>query len=675
MQVSQMSKPKISVILPIYNVEDYLEDTLNCLLDQTLEDIEVLMIDDGSTDNSRYIIEKYALDHDNFHAFHKENGGPALARDFGLDQAKGDYVHFLDADDKITHDGYEKLYDIAVNTGSDIVTAPVIRFRRYNIFDGKFYKKSLKKFDHNIYSTTFNDYPELIWDLFLTNKLYRLDFLKENKLRHVVGNNAYCDDGPFSLKAYIAAQNVSISTDIFYYWRVREKGSPSITQKLSDIETFYDRLQAIELTLDIVENNEIDESLLKEFYLKLFNHDLYLHYSKFHLYDEKYHLELIERGKSILNRIPNEYKQYLNSINKIIYQMVEEGDIQGLVEFSSLDLQLKENPHIPESLDEKYVEYIDFSHDIIDEELAVKKEEIRVEDNNLIIRFKKRLNYLTDDTAHDTIVKLIDSENNEVILNENDCEIHIPIDSIKDKKHMKIKFECISDSFKKECYLTNNKREVFELDGFDIEIGIGINNVFLIDIQPTDDLILEIDNVIFEDNLFKFSGISNKEISEVYIQNVVSFDKISYDVISAKQDNDYKIDFVIPYEDILSHPVRKWELRVSGAFKLIKSNRKFEFYNEHNFVYMINIRNKILISDDIYNSRDKLNDYLNITHDLKISNRDLRKLNRQLKKENKKLNQNNKKLEKKNLKLDEKNKMLENKVINVNPIKNKLFKK
>ena len=669
-----MSNPKISVILPIYNVEDYLEDTLNCLLNQTFEDIEVLMIDDGSTDNSRYIIEKYALDHDNFHAFHKKNGGPALARDYGLDQARGEYIHFLDADDKITHDGYEKLYDIAVSTDSDIITAPVIRLRRYNIFDGKFYRKSLKKFNQNVYSTTFNEYPEFIWDLFLTNKLYKLDFLNKNNLRHVVGNNAYCDDGPFSLKAYIAAENVSVSTDIFYYWRVREKGIPSITQTLSDIETFYDRLQAIELTLNIIEDSELDESLLKEFYLKLFNHDLYLHYSKFHLYDEKYYLELILRGKEILNRIPEKYKQYLNSINKIIYQMVEKEDITGLVNFSASESQLKQNPHIPENLNEKYVKYIDFNHDIIEEELIVKKEKITVDGNDLIISFKRHLNYLTEDVSLKSFIKLIDDENNEVSLNEKDSQIAIPLDVIKDKNHMKIKFQCISDYFEKECYLTNNKREIFELDNFDIEIGIGVNNVLLIDIKPTNDLIVEIDNISFEDNLFKFSGISNHEISEIYIQNVVSLDKISYNVSSIKQDNVYEINFIIPYDDILSHPVRKWELR-TDAFKLIKSNRKFEFYNNHNFVYMINIRNKILISDDIYNSLDKLNDYLNIVHDLKITNRDIRKLNKQLKIKNKKLTQNNKKLEKKNLKLDEKNQLLENQVININPIKKKLFKK
>ena len=79
---------KISVILPIYNVEFYLEETLNCLLDQTIvDDIEVLMIDDGSTDDSRYIIEKYALDYDNFHAFHKKNEGQGIARNFALNFA------------------------------------------------------------------------------------------------------------------------------------------------------------------------------------------------------------------------------------------------------------------------------------------------------------------------------------------------------------------------------------------------------------------------------------------------------------------------------------------------------------------------------------------------------------------------------------------------------------
>lgn len=654
-----MSNPKISVVLPIYNVENYLEDTLNCLLNQTfIDNMEVLMIDDGSTDDSRYIIERYALDYDNFYAFHKKNEGPALTRNYGIDRAKGEYVHFLDADDTLANDGYEKLYAIATDTHSDIITAPVIRLRRYNIFEGKFYKNSLKKFDDNIYSTKFQDNPELIWDLFITNKLYKREFLNKNDLRHIVGNNAYCDDAPFSLKAYLLADDVSISKDIFYYWRLRENGNPSITQRLTEIKTFYDRLQAIELCLNVVDDIKLNESLSREFYLKFLNHDLYLHFSKFYTYPKEYHLEFIQKAKTILNRIPSEYHNELNSFKKIIYKMVEDEDIKGLVDFSSLESELKENPKIPENFDEKYVKYIDFNKDALDEDLIIRREEICLEDDKLIITVKKSINYLDSAYPHKTIVNLIDDEEEEVLLDEDDSKIIIPVDLIKDRNHMKIRIECIFDSFKKECYLTNGKREVFELDGFDIEIGIGVNNLFLIDIRPTNDLILEIEDVLFEDNVFKFSGFSNNNVSGVYIQNVVTFDKISYTVNSVKEDGNYKINFSIPYDDILSFYVRKWELKVDGPFKIIKLSKKFEFYRHYDFIYMINLRNKVLISFDFYNLIEKASKLKDNVDDVKSKNLKLRNKNLKLSDKNSKLSEKNKKLREKNKKLSEKNKKL-----------------
>ena len=124
-----MSNPKISVIVPVYNVEDYLEDALDSIVNQTFNDIEVLMIDDGSTDNSRYIIEKYALDYDNFYAFHKENEGLPITRNYGLKFAKGEYVHFMDSDDFLINDAFQKMYDCASKYNSDVVTT---NFYRYN---------------------------------------------------------------------------------------------------------------------------------------------------------------------------------------------------------------------------------------------------------------------------------------------------------------------------------------------------------------------------------------------------------------------------------------------------------------------------------------------------------------------------------------------------------------
>lgn len=654
-----MENPKVSVIIPIYNVEDYLEDTLNNLLNQTfINNMEVIMVDDGSTDNSRYIIEKYALDYDNFHAFHKENEGPSVARNYGLDRAKGEYVHFLDADDSVVDNGYEKLYNIAIENDSDIVTAPVIRLKRYNIFDGKFYKNSLKKFNQNIYSTKFENYPELIWDLFITNKLYKREFLNKNNLRLIEVDKAYCDDSPFSLMTYLRADNISISTDIFYYWRVRQRGELSITQKLDEIQTFYDRLYSNNFCLNEINKFQLPEQTLKEFYLKLLNHDLYLHFNKFYKYDEKYHLDLIRKTKPILDCIPDEYKEEINSFKRIVYKMVEDEDTEGLVNFTCLESELKENPHIPSNLNEKYQKYIDFNQDIIEEDLIIRKAESILDGDNLIIQFNKRLNFLKNDYPHETVVKLIDDEEEGILLKEEDSKIFIPIGLIKNKNHMRIKVECIFDSLKKETYLTNSRRELIKADGFDIEIGIGINNLLYIDIRETNDLLLEIEDIIFEENIFKFSGISNKEITNVYIQNVVTFEKIHYDVKAEQEEEKYKISFLIPYADILSFKVRKCELKVDGGFEDIKIDHKFEFYMQHNFIYIMNMRDNLLISSDFYNIFEKLNSLKSNADNARAKNKKYLLNYSKLKEKNTKLTEKNTKLKDKNSNLKDKNSKL-----------------
>ena len=97
-----MKDIKISVIIPIYNTEKYLEETLDSILNQTMiDDIEVLMMDDGSQDDSRKIIEEYASKYDNFYGFYNENVGQGCERNFGMEHAKGEYIHFMDSDDYI----------------------------------------------------------------------------------------------------------------------------------------------------------------------------------------------------------------------------------------------------------------------------------------------------------------------------------------------------------------------------------------------------------------------------------------------------------------------------------------------------------------------------------------------------------------------------------------------
>ena len=99
---------RISVVLPIYNVQNYLEQCVQSLIEQTYKDIEILLVDDGSTDKSGEICDKLATKDDRITVFHKENGGTHTARNLGIQKASGEYVMFLDPDDWLDTDTFEK---------------------------------------------------------------------------------------------------------------------------------------------------------------------------------------------------------------------------------------------------------------------------------------------------------------------------------------------------------------------------------------------------------------------------------------------------------------------------------------------------------------------------------------------------------------------------------------
>lgn len=114
--------PKVSVIVPIYNVENYIEKCLETLVNQTLEDIEIILVNDGSKDNSEVIVKRFLKNYpEKIVYLEKENGGLSDARNYGIPYAKGEYVAFLDSDDYVEKDMYEKMYTLAKKENSDMV--------------------------------------------------------------------------------------------------------------------------------------------------------------------------------------------------------------------------------------------------------------------------------------------------------------------------------------------------------------------------------------------------------------------------------------------------------------------------------------------------------------------------------------------------------------------------
>lgn len=116
-----MSQAKISVIVPVYNVDRFLDRCLISITGQTFKDLEIILVDDGSPDNSPQMCEEWAKKDNRIRVIHKENGGLGFARNSGMEIATGEFIAFVDSDDYIEFDMYEKLYQEAEESDSDIV--------------------------------------------------------------------------------------------------------------------------------------------------------------------------------------------------------------------------------------------------------------------------------------------------------------------------------------------------------------------------------------------------------------------------------------------------------------------------------------------------------------------------------------------------------------------------
>ena len=111
---------KLSVIIPVYNVEEYLVETLDSVVNQTMDNYEIILVNDGSTDNSQSIIDDYAKRYENIVSIYQENSGPGKARNKGIDVSRGEYIIFVDSDDIIPRDALLKRYNHAIDNNADI---------------------------------------------------------------------------------------------------------------------------------------------------------------------------------------------------------------------------------------------------------------------------------------------------------------------------------------------------------------------------------------------------------------------------------------------------------------------------------------------------------------------------------------------------------------------------
>lgn len=218
------SSPDISIIIPVYNVEKYLRECLNSIVNQTFKNIEVICINDGSTDRSLEILREYEQKDDRFVVISQENKGVSAARNTGIDRAKGEYIMFVDSDDWIANNACERVYNTAKAKNCDILLFSHYKFTNYSYTsDGRLLDLYIASQGQCI---TFEQFSEFIilspcesW-----GKLYRTDFIKQNKLQFPM-QIQFGEDRVFYLEACIKAKSICVLFEHLYYYRFDSNGS------------------------------------------------------------------------------------------------------------------------------------------------------------------------------------------------------------------------------------------------------------------------------------------------------------------------------------------------------------------------------------------------------------------------------------------------------------------
>lgn len=233
------NKYLVSVIVPVYNVSNYLKKCLDSLVCQTMRDIEIILVDDGSTDSSGEICDYYERKYSNIKVIHRENGGLGMARNSGLEVATGDFVGFVDSDDYVSYQMFEKLYCNAIENDADISYGNMCRFVQedtLNQYEGNVCKeiktwqgeKEIRQYLLDRIGLP----PESINDNFhganVCSGLFRLDLIRKNNIKFVSERVFIAEDILFDIDIIPFCRKIVHTNELLYYYRYNPKSLTTV---------------------------------------------------------------------------------------------------------------------------------------------------------------------------------------------------------------------------------------------------------------------------------------------------------------------------------------------------------------------------------------------------------------------------------------------------------------
>lgn len=276
---------KLSIIIPVYNTEDYLEECLKSVINQSLKEIEIIIIDDGSTDNSLKIAREFEKKDSKIKVFEEKNQGAATARNIGIEKARGEYITFVDSDDAININTYKYLYNLASANNYDL-----LKFNIELVFDNKRMAELVNKEIAPEIKIIQNRAKILDNHVSACSKILKTDFLKENNL--TFPDNLAYEDILFHWKCCLYAKNSALVEYPFYFYR---KGIQS-TSLIKSKKTF-DIFKIHEMTLNLIKEKSPQD-------LKIYEKNIVKHLPFY--YDKipfLYRIKFLKKTKELFSKI------------------------------------------------------------------------------------------------------------------------------------------------------------------------------------------------------------------------------------------------------------------------------------------------------------------------------------------------------------------------------------
>ncbi|MGW4905325.1 glycosyltransferase family 2 protein [Streptomyces sp. NPDC004270] len=311
--------PLLSIVVPTFDTEPYISACLESLLNQQLTDVEIIVVDDGSTDASPVIAEQWTRKDSRIRVLRQPHAGVSAARNAGARAARGRYLAFCDSDDVVSATGYASLVRSLESTGSDIASGDVRRLDSAGLRPHPGYQDL---FARDRRRTHIRRETALVRDRMVWNKVFRRSFWDARDLTFELPEY---EDAPVMIRAHIEASVVDVLSEVVYFWRIREHGTPSITQRRDEPANIAACMRMVLDTFQVV--NALAPELVLPYAEDMCRGNVRTALRALHLHDDDALSEALSPARSFLMSVPAGLFHALPATDRQLMTLLARGDL------------------------------------------------------------------------------------------------------------------------------------------------------------------------------------------------------------------------------------------------------------------------------------------------------------------------------------------------------------